>query len=407
MCRTDERGALRSALALASLLFLGAAPASGSAGQPSPLPEGVFPIGVWLQQPKHATRYKDLGINLYVGLWQGPTSAQLAELKKARMPVICEQNDLALSDGNGDVIVGWLHKDEPDNAQPVLGRVGMARAGWGSPIPPAEVQERYRQIRARDARRPVLLNLGKGVAWDAWKGRGGRTGHPEDYPDYVKAADIVSFDIYPAAEKDPALAGRLELVASGTARLVRWAGPERTVWTAIGASRVKNARAPVAPEDIRAQVWMSIIRGSRGIIYFVHEFEPRFKEASWFDDPPLAESMARLNAEVQGLSRAILGRDVGAVASVTLTGPGERAAASENLAVTSRRMGCATYVFAASLSRTPFRATIKLDAVGAPDGVDVLNEQRTLAVSESGFSDDFGPYAVHLYRTRAAADCPG
>ena len=39
-----------------------------------------FPIAVWLQSPRLAPRYKAAGINLYVGLWKGPTEEQLADL---------------------------------------------------------------------------------------------------------------------------------------------------------------------------------------------------------------------------------------------------------------------------------------------------------------------------------------
>ena len=39
-----------------------------------------------------AARYKEAGINLYVALWGGPTEAQLADLKKCGMQVICDQN---------------------------------------------------------------------------------------------------------------------------------------------------------------------------------------------------------------------------------------------------------------------------------------------------------------------------
>ena len=55
-----------------------------------------FPIAVWLQNPGNAARYKQAGINTYVGLWRGPTEEQLAELKKAGMKVICHQNKTAL-----------------------------------------------------------------------------------------------------------------------------------------------------------------------------------------------------------------------------------------------------------------------------------------------------------------------
>ena len=56
--------------------------------------EDYFPIAVWLQDPKNAPRYKAAGINLYIGLWQGPTAAQLKSLREANMPVICDLNDL-------------------------------------------------------------------------------------------------------------------------------------------------------------------------------------------------------------------------------------------------------------------------------------------------------------------------
>jgi hypothetical protein len=57
-----------------------------------PADPGYFPIAVWLQDPSNARRFQAAGINLYVGLWKGPTEEQLAALKAAGMPVICERN---------------------------------------------------------------------------------------------------------------------------------------------------------------------------------------------------------------------------------------------------------------------------------------------------------------------------
>ena len=41
-----------------------------------PTDPNYFPIGVWLQDPANASKYKALGINAYVGLWKGPTPEQ-------------------------------------------------------------------------------------------------------------------------------------------------------------------------------------------------------------------------------------------------------------------------------------------------------------------------------------------
>ena len=50
---------------------------AGDATTPLADPQ-FFPIAVWLQDPSNAAKYRDIGINVYVGLWKGPTEAQLA-----------------------------------------------------------------------------------------------------------------------------------------------------------------------------------------------------------------------------------------------------------------------------------------------------------------------------------------
>ncbi len=42
-----------------------------------------FPIAAWLQSPESTTnaqKYREIGINLHIGLWQGPTANQLSAL---------------------------------------------------------------------------------------------------------------------------------------------------------------------------------------------------------------------------------------------------------------------------------------------------------------------------------------
>src|SRR5436190_9886674 len=175
-----------------------------------PTDPNYFPIAVWLQNSKNAERYKAAGINLYVALWRGPTANQLADLQKAGMAVICSQNARALELKDNPIIVGWMHNAEPDNAQS-LGR----GKGYGPPILPETIARDYEKMRAADPTRPVLLNLGQGVAWDNYIGRGVRRNHPEDYPKYVNGCDIASFDIYPVVHEKPEVAGKLEFVAKG------------------------------------------------------------------------------------------------------------------------------------------------------------------------------------------------
>lgn len=194
-----------------------------------------FPIAVWLQDPALAAQYKKAGFNTYVGLWKGPTEEQLDQLQAAGMKLICEQNPTGLRHLKDRTIIGWMGGDEPDNAQ----SLGEGK-GYGPPISPSEILQRHWQMKAADPTRPVLLNLGQGVAWDGWFGRGTRTAHPEDYPHYMSGGDIISFDIYPVAHADTAISGKLWYVARELKGLCGGAGERRSSGTAWNAPTLGN-----------------------------------------------------------------------------------------------------------------------------------------------------------------------
>jgi hypothetical protein len=97
-----------------------------------------LPIAVWLQDPANASKYKHIGINVYVGLARGPTEKQLAELKKHDIRVICRQNSVGLQHKDDPTILAWMHNDEPDNAQ----SLGKGK-GYGPPVLPANIVEDY------------------------------------------------------------------------------------------------------------------------------------------------------------------------------------------------------------------------------------------------------------------------
>lgn len=353
---------------------------------PPATPE-FFPIAVWLQPPARARAYRDAGINLYVGLWRGPTEAQLAALREAGMPVICEQNDVGLAHRDDPIIVGWMHGDEPDNAQPL----GRGR-GYGPPIPPAQIVADYERLRQRDPTRPVLLNLGQGVAWDDWHGRGVRSRHPEDYPEYVQGADLVSFDIYPVTHERPAVSSNLWYVARGVERLVAWTGGRKPVWSCIECTRISHPTAKPTPHQVRAEVWMALIHGARGLIYFVHEWQPRFNESALLDDPEMLAAVTRINCQLHELAPVLNAPAAPDLARVRV------ADADAPVAFTARRHGGAVYVFAVALRDRPARARFELADRRGAARVRVLGEDREWTARDGVFEDDFTGYAVHLYR---------
>ena len=361
-----------------------------------------FPIAIWLQNPANAARYKAAGINVYVGLWRGPTSDQLKQLENAGMRLICGQNRVALENRDNPVIIAWMHGDEPDNAQ----SLGEGK-GYGPPILPEKIIKDYERIRATDPSRPVLLNLGQGVAWDNWIGRGVRRNHPEDYRDYVKGCDIASFDIYPVVHDAPEVAGKLEYVAYGVKRLVDWTGGGKVVWNCIECTRISNTKVKPTHDQVRSEIWMSLIHGSRGLIYFVHQFKPVFREAALLDDAEMLAGVTAINRQIHELAPVLNSPAIpdGVQVRIAQSGsaPVQESSVKPNqgslpIAWMQKRFGGSTYLFTVNMRNESAKASISLAAVPSDAMVEVLGEGRKLTTRQGGFDDDFKPYAVHLYR---------
>ncbi len=364
--------------------------------KPDGAPQGpaAFPVAVWLQDPKLAPRYRAAGMNLYVGLWKGPTEDQLRELREVGMPVVCAQNEVGLAHRDDPIIVGWMHGDEPDNAQPKPGG-----KGWGPPVPPERIVADYRRIKKNDPTRPVLLNLGQGVAWPEWHGRGVRTGRQEDYPLYARGADIVSFDIYPAAHPDPRVRGELTYVAKGVRNLVAWTRGAKPVWNCLECTRIK-ADGKATPAEVRAEAWMALVAGSRGFIWFVHSWEPRFQAHALLDDKPMLEAVTRINREVRALAPVLAGPE--ARDAVRVTAPG---AAPGAVSWTARRHGGALYVFVVGMTDAETDVELELRGpLGRSGFAHVLGAGRRLPIRAGRGRDRLGPWGVGLYRVGLAGD---
>ncbi len=349
--------------------------------------DNFFPICVWLQNPSKASSYKAAGFNTYIGLWKGPTEQQLADLKNAGMKIICHQNEVGLRHIDDPTIIGWMHGDEPDNAQ----SLGEGK-GYGPPIPPERIIEDYQKIRNADATRPVILNLGQGVAWDGWYGRGVRTNHPEDYLQYVKGCDIVSFDIYPAVHSKPQIAGNLWYVAGGVERLVNWTEGRKVVWNCIECTRIQNPKIKPTPHQVRCEVWMSIIHGSMGLIYFVHEWQPRFNESALLSDPNMLSAVTEINRQITELAPVLNSPTI--VKGISVSSDNNNVP----VAVMAKRHEGWTYLFAVGMRDGQTTATFNITGIEGAGTVEVLGESRTLDLKDGVFKDHFKPWGTHLYR---------
>ncbi len=346
-----------------------------------PSDPGFFPVGVWLQSPDNASKYRSIGINTFVGLWEGPNEAQLAALAEANMFAVAGQNEVGLNSINGHVIRAWMQDDEPDNAQP------LPLVGYGTCTAAAEVARRSQEMKIIDPTRPVMINFGQGVANEFWRGRGSCNGDQHYYDSAMRGADIVSFDIYPVGSKTPQVKGKLEYVARGVTNLVKRATDRQSVWTAIETTALDPNRRPTAAE-VRAEVWMALTHGAMGIVYFVHEFKPHFREDAIFRYPEIVAEVTETNRLIKSLAPVLRSPTISDAIEVHTTG---------EIATMVKVFENTTYIFAVAMQNSPSIVRIKVRD-GLKASASLIGEGRSLAIAEGSFEDEFEGYGVHLYR---------
>ncbi len=349
-----------------------------------------FPVGAWLQAPENAGAYKELGVNTFVGLWKGLNAEAIPLFRSTGMKVICEMNEFAaeyIADHPDDgIITGWMQWDEPDNAQ-------NTGSSWGPPVDPGSVIVKYNQIRNADPSRPVFLGLGQGAA-HRYYGRGIDTGKDEMYNDYIKGADIVCFDIYPANAEEIGVRDKLWLVAGGVDNLTARSSGKKPVWAWIETGSINGVNRP-SPEQIRSEVWMAVIHGAKGIGYFMHEFAPVFHEAGLLTDSANAANrnmVSSVNRMIAELAPVINSPETNS-ASVTTENN------SVPVDIMTREYDGEIYIFAAAMrgSKTAAVFTVKS---GTGREAEAAGEKRTIGIESDRFTDHFEPFGVHIYRIK-------
>jgi hypothetical protein len=216
------------------------------------------------------------------------------------------------------------------------------------------------------------------------------------YPEYIKAADVIGYDIYPIyGWNKPEW---LHLVHDGTAQLRRLAG-DRPVYAWIETSRgsqwtgaLENQK-PVLPMHIRAEVWMALCRGATAIGYFTHIWKPEYKQ---FGVPPEnVQAMRAINDQITRLAPVILSGPAKVKAAIQLDG-------QLKADIMARQYEGEVYLFAVNYDpqQKAGRAVIEVEGLEAGTRIEVVEEDRVIEAAKGAFTDDFGPLAVHIYRIR-------
>jgi hypothetical protein len=357
---------------------------------------GFFPIAVWLQSPSNAASYKANGINLFIGVHNGLNQTKLNQFKAANMKFICSQNEFSKNHLHEPLIYGWMHDDEPDNAQ-----WNSVTRKYDPCIDPEIIINDYLEIKETDPSRPVYLNLGRGVAVTDWIGRGTCTGDTNMYKvsanGYLKGCDIASFDVYPVNSTEKHVQDSLWYIARGIDNLKKWSDYEKPIWCWIETTRIseESERKPT-PAEVKSEVWMALIHGAKGFGYFCHSFYPSFVEAGLLQDQEMIKAVKAINEQVTSLAEVLNSPDISGIAQVSSSN------SFVPVDIMTKNYNNANYIFAVAMKPGQTKATFNIGEIEGEE-VEVLGENRRITVTGGEFTDDFSDYEVHLYKWNTTA----
>lgn len=340
-----------------------------------------FPVTVWLQTPEsNAANFAALGVNTFIGLWDGFTTSNIAALSANGMYAIADQDSTALGSSLGPSVVrGWSQVDEPDNAQ------SDGQGGYGPAVPVATIVNNYNSWKAADTlKRPVYLNFSRAVGDPSWIGIGYDPAERETiYTQYAAGADIVGFDVYPVNSGLP-----LRDVANGVDNLRRWTNYQKPVffWVECTKYDSSNVGTPT-PAQVKCEVWLGLTHGANGYGFFCHIFTPTFAEAGVLGDTAMKNAITALNTQVHSLAPVLN--------SPTISSGATRSNSLVHIIV--KRYGGFTYLCAVSESSSAQTCTFTITGVSSATAI-VDGESRSLAVTAGQFTDTFVAYAVHIYK---------
>ena len=384
-----------------------------------------FMFGVWLQAPEDqyngktvAQNYKDIGINTFVGLWIWPSEegmysgyalASMQAIKNAGMKVYAGDGAhipaaiewIKAHPEFNDTFKGFLLGDEPD-----MNKVNQSTPGdtfeWAQPNTWKATGD---SIRAANPTLGLYGAFGKGFACDPWNGYKVSTTQAEDFAKYVEPLTIMSADYYGITDPWEVAANHgIWTYGRAVVNQKKYAGSKPVVavietsapWP--DATSVKWMYQRMQANLVMPIVWNVVISGAEGICYFCHDFSPsgNLGKYATFKEPGIADAVKVANASVMAFETILL--------SPTITTTIVKSSGAVDIISLTKQYNGKTYIFAMGNGNSTYRTglavdgTITIPGLTGTQNVTVVNESRTIVMTNGKFVDHFNPYAVHIYQ---------
>jgi hypothetical protein len=271
----------------------------------------VFPRMVWRQCPTYYPTSLGAGINLFLGVSCAAPDEQFAKLSGRAMSTV----DAKTPGISGPGKVGWHLQDEADVS------VGNAK---NLPQP-------------KGAGRVTFLTLTDHFSQRAAPPPNGK----EIYPAFFESADVIGFDTYPV-EVRCSLSFLDNVYWMQRELITLTKGKPTFQWIEAGPMEHCRDNEDPTPTVVRAETWLAIAGGARGIGYF----------PDWWAEP-IRNEVRVSNREILALAPALLSP----VAKVNWSTEGP-------VRIGARRHNGATYVIAVNTSTSEATASFSVPGLG-------------------------------------------
>lgn len=340
--------------------------------------KGFFPIGVFAQPEQSFAKWKSRGINTVLETPQGhdPVSwdkaAQAAGFKIIRRPMADPKQDIGRTD-----LLAWSHWDEPDAA---------GRAPQWTPL----FEKTAAEWRKLDPNRRIFINFaGPDLSWFTTRSDSYSLNYASHYPRLLATADWIANDLYPSGgwlnDAHKARRGDVTLITEPLKILKKMT--DKPLFAFIEASEIEKGNVPGArcptPDEMRAQIWLAVIHGCRGLFYF-----PAVVGTNGFQfdgaPPAIVTEMTKQNALLASVGPLLQGEIN--PKEITVNAPGLEAG--------WRRAGKSLLVILVNPRPTVQQARIRITGVRAAEAQELVTGRR-LPITDQ-FREDLEPYGVRL-----------
>lgn len=318
---------------------------------------GYFIIGTQWPRPDEMATWKARGVNTVVDQpgdvvdpnWDAAaTSLNLKMIKSAP----------ELTDVNNPNVVAWAQLDEPTTRH----------AEENLPLNIAK----YQQWKSLAPGMPIFENFGGGdILHDS-------VSLIASY--FNQTADWICNDYYPVTNGLPItdLERPIDVVAFMTSK------PQLAyIETSYQVNWSSSGRGPTR-DEVRAEIWLAIVRGVKGIIYF-----PQSTASNDATTPDVAAEITTQNATITSLSQ-VLESPINPQHLIT-SGPSPLRSASWQYNNTSY------FVFVNPAPNAVAQATLSIGGFAGSVSANVLNENRTVTIQNGQVNDSFDPFSVHIF----------